>query len=130
MSHDADMRASGEIDREALEVGERAVAQRAFVRGAQHHAGRLARLECFLPTGCTEAPTVAGFQAGETEFLHRGRKVVAAGFGKFEERRGHDRADGVAAEILSTGVAAAVTKEPGHRVYRADVEPLSEHIAG
>jgi len=26
---------------------------------AQNHAGRLARLECFLPARCTEAPTVA-----------------------------------------------------------------------
>src|SRR6188472_798034 len=36
--------------------------QSAFVSGAQDHAGRLARLECFLPTRSTEAPAVAGFQ--------------------------------------------------------------------
>src|SRR5262245_22807381 len=125
----ADIRASGEIHREALEVGERAVAERAFVRGAQDNAGRLTRLECFLPTRRTETPTVAGLQAGKAEFRHRGRKVVAAGFGEFEKRGGHDGADRVAAEVLSTRVAAAVAKKPGHRIDRAELEPVAEHVA-
>src|SRR5258708_22157313 len=63
--------------------------QSAFVSGAQDHAGRLARLECFLPTRSTEAPTVAGFQAAKAEFRHRCRKIVAAGFGKLEKRGPH-----------------------------------------
>ena len=58
---------SGQVHREAFEIDERAVAQRAFVGCAQHHAGRLARLECFLPTRGTEAPTVAGFEAAKAE---------------------------------------------------------------
>src|SRR2546427_4335860 len=103
--------------------------QSAFVSGAQDHAGRLARLECFLPTRSTEAPAVAGFQAAKAEFRHRCRKIVAAGFGKLEKRRGHDGADRVAADVLSPRIAAAVAKEPRHGIHRAHFEPVTEHIA-
>ena len=91
--------------------------QSAFVRGAQDHAGSLAGLKRFLPTGCTEAPPVAGFQAAKAELRHRRRKIVATGFGKREKLGGHDGADGVAADILSRSVAAAVPKEARHGVY-------------
>src|SRR5258706_11676578 len=104
--------------------------QSAFVSGAQAHGGRLARLECFLPTRSTEAPAVAGFQAAKTEFRHRCRKIVAAGFGKLEKRGGHDGADRVATDVISPSVAAAVSKEPRHWAYRADFEPLTEHVTG
>src|SRR6476659_9662416 len=104
--------------------------QSAFVSGAQDHAGRLARLECFLPTRSTEAPAVAGFQAAKAEFRHRCRKIVAAGFGKLEKRGGHDGADRVATDVLSPSIAAAVSKEPRHWAYRADFEPLTEHVTG
>src|SRR5438477_10628236 len=121
---------SGQIHCEALKIGERAVAQSAFVSGAQDHAGRLARLECFLPTRSTEAPTVARFQAAKAEFRHRCRKIVAAGFGKLEKRGGHDGADRVATDVLSPSVAAAVSKEPRHCAYRTVFEPLTEHVTG
>ena len=49
---------SRQVHGQALEIGERAVCQRSLVRGTQDHAGRLARLECFLPAGGTEAPPV------------------------------------------------------------------------
>ena len=106
------------------------MAQSAFVSGAQDHAGRLARLECFLPTRSTEAPTVAGFQALKAEFWHRCRKIVAARFGKLEKLGGHDSADRMATDILSPSVAAAVSKEPRHWSYRADFEPIAEHVTG
>jgi hypothetical protein len=122
--------ASGQVHCKAFEVNERAVVQSTFVSSAQDHAGRLARLECFLPTGCTEAPTVAGFQAAKAEFRPRRRKIVAAGSGKLEERGRHDRADRVAADILLPSVAAAVAKETRHGVYRADFQPVTEHVAG
>src|SRR4051794_2664217 len=102
----------------------------AFVRGAQDHAGSLAGLKRFLPTRGTEAPTVAGFQAAKAELRHRGRKIVAAGFGKREKRGGHDGADRVATDVLSPGVAAAVSKEAGHGVYRAEFKPVTEHVTG
>src|ERR1700751_1240029 len=106
------------------------MAQSAFVSGAQAHARRLARLECFLPTRSTEAPTVAGFQAVKAEFRHRCRKIVAAGLGKLEKRGGHDGADRVATDVLSPSVATAVSKEPRHWARRADFEPLTEHVTG
>ena len=121
---------SGQVDCEAFEIGERAVAQSTLVSGAQDHAGRLARLECFLPTGCTQAPTIAGFQAAKAELRHRCRKIVAAGFGKLEKPGGHDGADRVATDVLSPSVAAAVSKEPRHWVHRADFEPVTEHVTG
>ena len=40
---------SGEVHREPLEIGERAVVKGAFVRSPQHYPGRLARLQRFLP---------------------------------------------------------------------------------
>lgn len=83
------------------------MAQSTFVSGAQDHAGRLARLECFLPTGCTEAPTVARFQAEKAELRHRCRKIVAARSGKLEKSGGHDSADRVATDVLLSGVAGA-----------------------
>src|SRR5437763_1208209 len=125
-----DERRSGQIHGEPFEVGERAVAQRAFVRRTQDHARRLARLECLLPARRTEAPTVAGLEAGKAEFRHRCGKIVAAGFGKREKRGGHDGADRVAADILRPGIAAAVAKEAAHRAYRAEFELFPEHVAG
>ena len=102
----------------------------AFVRGAQDHAGSLAGLKRFLPTRGTEAPTVARFQAAKAELRHRGRKIVAAGFGKREKRGGYDDADRVAADILSPSVAAAVSKEARRGVYRAEFKLVAEHVTG
>src|SRR5258708_35790175 len=48
--------ASGQVHCEPLEIGERAVAQCAFVGGTQDHARRLACLERLLPAGSAEAP--------------------------------------------------------------------------
>ena len=98
--------ASGEVHREPLQIGERAVVEGAFVRSPQNHAGRLARLERFLPARRTHTPAVAGPQAGKAEFWHRRREIVAAGFGKLEEVSSHDRADGMTTDVFSTRIAA------------------------
>src|SRR5437660_4670673 len=121
---------SGEVHRKAFEIGERAVVERAFVRSAQHHVGGLARLERFLPTRRAQAPAVARLEAGKAELRHRRRKIIAAGFGKGEEIGGHDDTNRVAADVLARRVAAAVAKEARHWFYRADFEPLAEHVAG
>src|SRR5262249_46539008 len=113
-----------------FEIGERAVVQGAFVSGAQDHTGRLTCLECFLPTGCAEAPTVAGLQTAKAELRHRCRKIVAVGFGKLEKSSGHDSANGVATHVLSPSIAAAVSKDPRHWFHRAEFEPLTDHVAG
>ena len=70
-----------------------------------------AGFECFLPTGCTQAPTVAGLQASKADFRYRCRKIIAARFGKLEKRGGYDSADRVATEVLSPSVAAAISKK-------------------
>ena len=78
----------------------------------QDHAGRAAHLQRFAPAGRTQAPAVAGPQAGKAELGHRRREIIAAGSGKLEKRGGHDDADRVAADVFSTGVAAASRKNP------------------
>src|SRR5271169_2384953 len=93
--------ASGEVHREPLEIGERAIVQGAFVRSPQDHAGRLARLERFLPARRTQAPAVAGPEAGKAEFWHRCRQIIAAGFRKLEKLSSHDRADGMTTDVFS-----------------------------
>jgi hypothetical protein len=82
---------SCQVHREAFEIGERAVSQRSLMSSAQDYAGRLARLECFLPAGGTQAPPVTWLQAWKAEFRHWCRKIVAARFGKI-----HHGADGMA----------------------------------
>ena len=57
----------GEVHRETLRVGERAVAEGAFVSSPQDHAGRLANFQRFLPAGRAQAPAVAGPQAGKAD---------------------------------------------------------------
>ena len=98
------------------------MAQSAFVSGAQDHAGRPARLECFLPTRSTEAPTVAGFQATKAEFRHRCRKIVAAGFGKLEKRGSHDGADRVATDVLSPSDRSLAGLEHGRTIPLAVID--------
>ena len=57
--------ASGEVHREPLEIGERAVVEGAFVCSSQDHAGRLVRLERFLPAFRTQAPASPGLRPGK-----------------------------------------------------------------
>ena len=106
------------------------MAESGLVGGPQDYAGRLARLHGFLPPRCTQAPTVTRPQPWEADFGRRGRKIVAAGFGKFEKRIGHDGADTVTADVLSAGVAAAVSIEPGHGADRAGFEEVPEDVPG
>ena len=117
--------ASGEVHREPLQIGERAVVEGTFVRSPQNHAGRPAGLERFLPARRTQAPTVAGPQAGKAELWHRRRKIIAAGFGKLEELSSHDGADGMTADVFLTRIAAAVSEEPRHGLRRAIFESVA-----
>jgi len=117
--------ASGEVHREPLEIGERAVVEGAFVCSPQDHAGRLVRLERFLPAFRTQAPAVAGPQAGKAELWHRRRKIIAAGFGKLEELSSHDGADGMTTDVFSTRIAASVSEEPRQGLHRAVFESVA-----
>src|SRR5262245_19968994 len=104
--------------------------QGSFVRGPQDYARCLTRFECFLPARCTEAPTIAGPQAAKAEFRSRCRKIIAVRLRKLQKRGSHDRADRVTANVLWPGVAAAVSIKPRHRLYRANLEAIAEHVAG
>ena len=95
----------------ALQIGQRAIIQCALVGRAQHHPRGVARLEGFLPARGAKAPAVARLQSGKAEFGHGSRKVVAPFLREAEEPVRHHYADGVAAHILVTGVAAAIAKE-------------------
>jgi hypothetical protein len=118
-----------QVHREAFEIGERAVRQSTLVGGAQHHPWRLICLESFLPTGCTQAPSIAGFETGKTEFGYWCRKVVAAGFGEFEKGGRHDGAHRVTADVLPAGIAATVPIKTRHWFDRTDFERLAKDIA-
>ena len=104
--------------------------KRTLVGGPQHHARRLAGLECLLPARRAQAPTIAGLQARKAELGDRSREIVAAGFREREKPCGHDHTDRVAADIFAARVAAPVAEEAGHGLQRADLQPLAEHIAG
>ena len=55
--------------------------------------------------GAQRHQRVAGLESAKTEFRHRRRQIVAAGFEKREKRSGHDGADRVAPDVLLPGVA-------------------------
>src|SRR3954470_18826331 len=97
--------------------------------GPEHHPRCLARLKSFLPARRTQAPAITRLQSGKTELRPRRRKVVAAGFGKFQEGIRHHRANGVAAGILVAGIAAAIAEKAGHGRGGTSLQRLVEHIA-
>ena len=62
---------SGEVQGESLEIGERAVVECTFVSSPQDHKWRVAGLQRLAPARRTQAPAVAGPQAGKTKLGHR-----------------------------------------------------------
>ena len=100
------------------------------MRSPQDHAGRLARLERFLPACRAQAPTVARSQAGKAELWRRRRKIIAAGLGKLEELSSHDGADGMTTDVFSTRIAASVSEEPRQGLHRAVFESVAQDIPG
>src|SRR5262245_46286828 len=99
------------------------------MRGLQDYAGRLAGLQRLLPARGAQTPAISGLEARETVVGHGRRQIVAARLGEFEEVVGHDDADGMAAEVLRTRIAAGVAEEPCHRRDRADFQAPAEHVA-
>src|ERR1700704_3016191 len=106
------------------------MAQRPLMCRAQHDARRFACIKGFLPARCAEAPTVARFQTGESESRHGCRKIIAAGFGEFQELGRHDHADGVATEILCACIAAAIAEKTRHRTDGTYLQPATKHVQG
>jgi hypothetical protein len=82
------------------------------------------------PAGGTDAPAVAGLEAGESVLRHGGGEIVAERFGGGEEWGVDDATDGVDTEIVGAGVAAAVAVEAGHRLAATGGQRLAEYVAG
>jgi hypothetical protein len=80
------------------------------------------------PTSGTDAPTVAGFEAGEAKLRHGGAEVVSQSLGGRKEWSVDDAADGVDAVVVWAGLAAAGAVEAGHGLAAADVERLAEDV--
>ena len=80
------------------------------------------------PSGSTDAPAIAGFEAGEAELRHGSAEVVAEGLGGRKEWSVDDAADGVYTMIVGAGLAAASAVEAGHGLAAADVEGLAENV--
>jgi hypothetical protein len=80
------------------------------------------------PTGGTDAPAVAGFEAGKAKLRHGSAQIVAERLGGFEESSVDDAADGVEAEVFGAGLAAAGAVEAGHRLAATDIKRLAEDV--
>jgi hypothetical protein len=80
------------------------------------------------PTGGTDAPAVAGFEAGKAKLRHGCAEIVADRLGGFEEGSIDDAADGVDAEVFGAGLAAAGAVEAGHRLTATDIKRLAEDV--
>src|SRR3569833_1921629 len=89
---------------------------------------RHAVLGGFEPARGTHAPAIACLQAGKTVFRNRRDEVVAAALRILQEGIGHLRADGMAADILRTGMADPIANEPGHRRDAAHMQQAAQHI--
>src|SRR5271167_173194 len=100
------------------------------MRSTQNHARRTPCLQRLLPARCAKTPAISGLQSRKAEFRDRSRKIIAVGLRKLKKTRGHDRANGVAGDVIAAGVAATVAKETGHWAQGADFESIAEHVLG
>jgi hypothetical protein len=103
--------------------------QSPLVGGSQHHVGGSPVVVGPQPIHSCHPPAVPGYQAGEPVLEHRGAQIVAHLLLVLEELSSHHRSDGVAAPVLGTGMAAAVSKETGDRVIAEGLQPATQHVA-
>ncbi len=118
-----------QIERVLLQRVERDDRERFLVGRRQHDRRRDARLERLPPRRRAYAPAIAGLEAGEAEFGHRGDQVVALTARELEKRLRHLRADDMQAVVLRPGVAAPVAVEAGQGDRRAWLEWACQYIA-
>ena len=112
----------GDIDGMLLEHGQGDDLQCTLVGGGQDHIGGGTVMVGPKPVGRGHTPSITGHQAGKSELGHRGDQVVPDGALMLQEFGGHDRTDGVAAEILRAGVAAPVPVEAGEGIGAARLQ--------
>src|SRR5450755_2620573 len=111
-----------------LEDVKRDDVQRAFVRRSEHHERGGTVDMGSQPVGRRHAPAIPGHQAGELELRHCSGEIVSDLPLVLQELRCHHHADRVAAEILRTRVAAAVTIEARYRVGATPLQWPPEHV--
>jgi len=99
-----------------------------FVGGFEDDRARGSSLLNLQPAGGTDAPAVAGLEAGETELGHGGTEVVAQGLGGFKEWSVNDAADGVDAMVFGARLAAPRAVKARHGFAAADVEGLAQDV--
>ena len=80
------------------------------------------------PSRRANTPAVARLQAGESILWHGSGKIIAEMSGDGEKLLGHNTADGVHAEIVGAGVAAAVTIETSLWLGAAGFQGLTQYI--
>ena len=98
---------------------------RASRRGRPAARARLVRLE---PAGRADAPAVARREPVEPPLRPRCREVVPGPLAEGEELLRHHRADGVRADVLRPGRAAAVAEEARQRRVRARQELAADDV--
>jgi hypothetical protein len=102
-----------------------------LVGGFEDDRAARASLLDLKPTRSTDAPAVAGLEAGEFILRHGGGEVVAKSLGGCEEGSVNDATNGVHARVVGTCFAATGAVEAGRRVFRlatAGVEGLAEDV--
>jgi hypothetical protein len=94
----------------------------------QNHLRGLAGVKGLLPTGCAQAPPVAGLEARESGL--GGREVVADQAAEFEEIGVDARTHHVRSEVIRAGAAASVAVETRQGIAAARLELATEDVLG
>ena len=100
-----------------------------FIRRAQQDGGREAGLVGLQPPARAHAPAISRLQSREPELRSWRAQVVPDGPLMLEEFCGHHRADGVRAEIIRAGRAAAIAVEARQGCPRAFGQFPTEHVS-
>lgn len=96
----------------------------------QNELWGLPRIKGFLPAGRTKAPLIAFAETFEAEGQIWRGEVVALRFAELQKVVCHASAHHVYTGIIGSGIAAAVSKEPGEGVLRAALKFCTEHVLG
>ena len=113
-----------------LEQIQWANAKRRLMRGLQENLRCGTGSVGFQPAFSAKTPSIARFHSGKTEIRPRCTQVVPVSARKLEEFRSHHGTHNVEAFIILIGVAAAISKETGHRRGTATQQSPSENVAG
>lgn len=121
-------RVGWDVDRVLLQSIERDDLERPLMRGLEYDIGRRAIHMRSKPVRCGHTPAITRDEPREPILRHRRDQVVADAVLMFEELRGDNRADRVAAGILGTRVTAPIAEESGERIGATVGERSTQHI--